>query len=181
MSLCRARTSTCVYIIIGLICCSIGIAPTVGGTVLISQDILTPGVVLIVISLFMLFVIFCVHTEYERYKASNTHSRRNINRRNINRRNINRRNIVPIDNNIIIESKTKPIIDTVSIMIQPGQMIDNTCQICTQNAWQLTLRCGHLICKPCLDSIIPDNNEKQKCPFCRTKIDRNQATPIFIV
>jgi C3HC4-type zinc finger (RING finger) protein len=85
------------------------------------------------------------------------------------------------DSPVAIDVSAEPIINTVCTTVQPGQMIDNTCQICADNAWQITLRCGHMICKTCLDSLPTDDTDIRYCPFCRAPINLHDATPLFFV
>ena len=42
-------------------------------------------------------------------------------------------------------------------------------------------RCGHTLCRKCIDGIIESTNTAQRCPICRLDFDRDDALPNYVV
>ena len=55
---------------------------------------------------------------------------------------------------------------------QEDDDIDNKCSVCFEKCTSKT-KCGHLICRECVDNIYKLNKEKSKCPLCRESLCDN--------
>lgn len=55
---------------------------------------------------------------------------------------------------------------------QEDNEADNKCSVCFEECTSKT-KCGHLICRECVDNIYKLNREKSNCPLCRKSLCDN--------
>jgi len=65
---------------------------------------------------------------------------------------------------------------------------DPVCPICMESYTKLneskirlmSTYCGHIICKPCMEDLLKNKNEKVFCPVCRNLVNRKKCHDIFL-
>lgn len=83
-----------------------------------------------------------------------------------------------VDDSAVQISIPPPISEIVST-IESGRMIDNSCKICEDNACNLIMGCGHMICSNCIELIRAKKDKQVHCPYCNAPIDSTNMRPIF--
>lgn len=68
----------------------------------------------------------------------------------------------------------------ISTSIEPGSQIDNTCKICYENASNVSMECGHIVCSACIEKIRGKSGEVP-CPYCHMTIDPTKIRPLYFM
>ena len=63
---------------------------------------------------------------------------------------------------------------------EENQNVAFQCNICLDTAKNAVVsQCGHLFCWPCLHRWLETRPDKQECPVCKSRVNRDKVTPIY--
>lgn len=92
------------------------------------------------------------------------------------------------DDSKLNESQLKKPLDSVATNVNKKGDFEPECPICIETYSSLkeskirlmSTYCGHIICKPCMEDLFKNMNEKVFCPVCRKLLNKKKCHDIFI-